>query len=866
MPSHHVKINKEKVLAPVAHGGETFNCNQEVPSERDQEVQGVLEDPPTRPGYRHQRGISGTRSPHVGSEIRQHYNPNNGMQHPGGSRTGSERHKTSPNQPINAVQKGVTQLTGGTEEISHPKTVQQDIQEASRKRGEISDDGFRPSHHLAHDGPVIEHKGDRNGLRGTTRKGDAMVVLEEGPQNGGVHGSTRHTQTYRQQEVHSLQQIHPTTGDNGDTLEPQRTASKRYRKEVTEVGGGTAGGAPRRPPTHGVPGGDPGTAEDVQSSQKQRNTVQICTVDEDKHQVATPIYVERRYLHTATNPRTDEAGFWEFGVYDDGGSGEMAPPGDPDEGADNIRIDTTAPRRSREQTGTLPLYLPRVTASEVPLEHDTADRWTTSAATYERLTENILPEFRKIGSIDSNISHFTESEVQQMVDIGIIIPTDESSIKVYARAWGRPEIDKGRRRLIVHPECLNALIKRAHAQVSVAFPSRQDIYEFARKARENNGLVECDLRCFYWQSMLAEEVRPYFGLAIQTETRLTTYVFTRLAMGFSPSALVASNRARDAIPKTLGTVHCLSLLQIDNIFVTANASMDKLANELSLNLARSQLEAKYVKTRRPSSSDGGRKEIVDILGYQFGISRNSVEVRLPQHFKLKSGALWKVSRQRTSTVHSVFKAVGVALRAVYVKNMPFAHFYSVLVTARIAGFTAHHNGLTSRITLHKSARRQFKETAKIMDRNAWSPIPNPVRCRDVDTTLFLACDATPSMFGWVRWRPGMGRNARTGGGEWSTKERQLHITSLEARCIAICITRFVADKPCHHGSTVVFTDSRTTTDAVTRGFSLAWEINLAATLCRKYGVRLVWVESAANPADKPSRDIALHEDTATTDE
>ncbi len=635
-----------------------------------------------------------------------------------------------------------------------------------------------------------------------------MVVLAEVPQDKYLCWPNGHLPTYLNETEQKVRQI-PEEGRK-ETVRESQSVEDRGRTPREESG--RTASTPWCTSTSCIRRGNRGAAPDLQQTHVGRNAVSLRSVD----------------AHGRFAP--PEIGIEVFNVYDDGGSGGPANDEEDVESVDHPQGDGD----TDYSQSSLPLYIPEVEATPWECSCCFGKCWLNAPELYETLLST------RTGEPEIPVSPMTNGELQGMLEARIARLADPGEIRSYGKMWGRPEAAKKRRRLILHPAELNDEIKRRRLPVSVRFPDRNEIMEFARVAAECGGWVDGDLKCCYFQSELARDVQKFFGCRIRTETEEVDVAFTRLPMGFSPSAKVASARSeglRDGLP--------CSLLQIDNIYGTGD-DLERLKAIMEQNGRNCNLAWKQVAIK----SEG------DVLGFHIDVSDGTAMINLPAVLARKNKIL-RMAARRSVRLVTAMRVIGIALRVLFVKGLPLSRFFFLVAAASDigrVGFASMKNEQRWRdhaFTFKDSTKRQLSEVAKIMERNEKVPI-GPSQTRP-PTTFILAADATPTQWGGAWWRVGSGRPTFVGGKFEDIGTKETIIAEREAEAMRLTLAAAGVGESVRGEEVTALTDNATLHLAFMRGHSKNFEINYTITTLKKLDVRLIWIPSEVNPADKPSR-------------
>ncbi|CUE74388.1 unnamed protein product, partial [Bodo saltans] len=204
-----------------------------------------------------------------------------------------------------------------------------------------------------------------------------------------------------------------------------------------------------------------------------------------------------------------------------------------------------------------PLYTPKMPPLDISWasgisELETAVRWLTEKDNYFQLLRHCPKKNRRRFT-----NHAMTPYVQQLLDADILEPADKEKILAWCKVFPLPEPTKQRFRLIIEPRDLNDIWK------STGFPytSLPQIDDIRRLVLEALGgsITVADLKCYYYQLELAEDIRNFYGVQIGEGF----YRLKRLPMGASISVYVAHTISQ-YIHRHLLAPSVKSLTYIDN--------------------------------------------------------------------------------------------------------------------------------------------------------------------------------------------------------------------------------------------------------------------------------------------------------------
>lgn len=180
----------------------------------------------------------------------------------------------------------------------------------------------------------------------------------------------------------------------------------------------------------------------------------------------------------------------------------------------------------------LPLYIPLLPIIQAGNIAACSLSWLSHDKLYESLLRPVPRTLRPrlpVREHDINSSEWNMLLLNGYVERCVLKP------KCYVSMWGVDEVKKCRRRLIVHPKTLNMAIKTSNHSLSTCdFPSSCDIRQLVLGSM---GVVEIDMRCWFYQFNLEPAVRPFFAIRRGS----ADFQFTKLPMGFSMAPRIAND-------------------------------------------------------------------------------------------------------------------------------------------------------------------------------------------------------------------------------------------------------------------------------------------------------------------------------------
>jgi hypothetical protein len=188
-------------------------------------------------------------------------------------------------------------------------------------------------------------------------------------------------------------------------------------------------------------------------------------------------------------------------------------------------------------------------------------RYLSDATIYEQILRGKRLQDRK-----KFYNNAPLADVQKMIESKIIerVSTKSSPSKAFCKMTSVNERKKNRRRLLFEPRDLNDSLKKRHdnsLMPKISLIKAREIEERISNASTGN-IESIDFRSFYYQILLAEEVRCFFRIIINNEL----FQLRVLPMGASFSCFIAQTVA-------LASAHILQtdtdlppIVYIDNIF------------------------------------------------------------------------------------------------------------------------------------------------------------------------------------------------------------------------------------------------------------------------------------------------------------
>jgi len=494
--------------------------------------------------------------------------------------------------------------------------------------------------------------------------------------------------------------------------------------------------------------------------------------------------------------------------------------------------------------------VPSVTRDEERLKRlKKAERWLKDSTLYHSL-------FRRLPK--KNRAHFRNENMTQhkeaLIGSGILERTTRDKIKSFVKLFtadepGKPhpdDPDSGRMRLICEPRDLNAILQGTFSSSDilpkVVFPT---INELQRAAARNSTIAQSDWKCFYYQILLGESVREYYGVQIGDEY----FRMTRLPMGGVPSCFVAQEISVAIKDEAMTSVEDVNeaYVQIDNIYFFGNActiigAVEEITSRIGL----------AVGSWANSDEDGA---VATALGMEFDMQDRTV--KLSQKFRRKHQRILLAleTRNRISALE-LWYLMGIIIRVAMVLRKPPAGIYYLMNSIRRL---ARRMGVEARPSKQFWAadcgwndieRNQAREAIRFINR--WTSTTLPFT--ETRTEVFLISDACDEGGATVTI---INNNITINEWRWADEQRKLHINEKEALTTA-AVTSAIAATPKGRG-VVIVTDSQVVASCLLKGMSRNKIVNTAVnrSISRVSGndVKILWIPSEWNPSDGPSRGL-----------
>jgi len=401
-------------------------------------------------------------------------------------------------------------------------------------------------------------------------------------------------------------------------------------------------------------------------------------------------------------------------------------------------------------------------------------------------------------------------------------------------------------------------------------------------------LVTCDLRHFFHQLPLHEQIQKFFGLRLDKRERgceeALWYRYLVLPMGWSWSPFIsqcttftvlAAMNFFDANPtlattpprflkRTVnGKVVAVAFVLYDNILVgTSTPELALLASKrLQDQLHWHSVTEKFLKvasetelTAEDWSAENAEHGAVH-LGVQLGVTKTGQ--RRWRHIPEKL-AVWETAGKTVGNImkiRDVARLVGIAVWDATVRGEGLIELRKILQIASMLGRYASQNTWSS-------SRDMSEEEQFILGSTINNILLNQERVHRKQvifpSTIYLASDTSDAGWGWLQLKideEGANRAIDPVSMEFVGKDRELHIFIKELKAAVWCLKLSTQ----RYGNTLGFcivTDNTAVAAVLRRGFSTSGLANSLLTELPHWlfsQLRVVTVPSAKNPADAPSR-------------
>ena len=488
------------------------------------------------------------------------------------------------------------------------------------------------------------------------------------------------------------------------------------------------------------------------------------------------------------------------------------------------------------------LYAPKMLPLKVPVVEAFASftsettKWLTKAKVYEDLLRNVQKGERVKFSSDSMKNH-----VDQLLESGILRERKQHEVvKSWARIFKVPEVQKKRFRVIIEPRQLNEVLKPCLDEYDLR-TTFATLEEVRRNVRQSPAFLAFDFKCYYYQIPLSEEVQLYFGVSICGRD----FLVCRLPMGFTASVAIANRITRwvatEACRRETCTMQVQMIIQIDNIYFFGN---EELLQRLERRMFEVAAECNI------TIGECTRQTTGVILGVQYNLSLKTIQ--LSKKFVQKHEALLDIIIENGKTPVIVWwRAFAIFLRVARVLDYSFSFLFYVFKAIRQVACAMARNTLSWTDEIQwtdKQVIAQLGLMYRMFKRN------DEVKILSFPTkvfTEFVFSDASDNFLGVVFAKDVVQVFSRP----WRKKEVTKHINEKEALALgqAVRLCEFV--NPCF------LCDSMVVVQACAKGLSKNIDINsTVSTLRTKYQHSpVLWVRSAQNPADRPSRNLPLQQ-------
>ncbi|CUI11119.1 unnamed protein product [Bodo saltans] len=481
--------------------------------------------------------------------------------------------------------------------------------------------------------------------------------------------------------------------------------------------------------------------------------------------------------------------------------------------------DNTNKRKPRHRITTenqrpdYPLYTPKMPAINMSWAHgiselEVALKWMQQRTPYIQLLRHLPRKMRRRFENLEMIPYET-----QLLEADIIEPARKEEILSWCKIFRLLEPVKQRYRLIIEPRDLNDAWKLCgfpHTDL----PQIEDIRELVLAADE---ISVADLKCYYYQLELSEQVRNCYGIQIGRKY----YRLKRLPMGASISVYVAHTISQ-FIHRGLLPGGTRLLTYIDNWYAAGN--MTKMYSR-----APAILSENLVGTA------------VTILGLDVDTVHKTIQLgkKYARHVDFLQKAM---SRDLTHT--EMWKVLGVVMRYILVASRPLHDKYFMLCMIRRASrnLALDETGDLWDKPIHCSPKEKAELSALVNEACQMKKykIVDP-RAPKEPTVIFT--DASAKSWGVVRIE-----NSTLHVSSGALREMPIHEGEAQAVLEGL--------EECHDSNAIaIIVDNSIVAQAITKGHSSNKAVNTLCGVIAKWPVRIAvaWIPSEENWADGPSR-------------
>ena len=521
-----------------------------------------------------------------------------------------------------------------------------------------------------------------------------------------------------------------------------------------------------------------------------------------------------RMVHAAGSPQT---GAWCANIQTDGFRPIFFPP--TSRTKKNIRADVRD-----EERFDLPIHVKTLTQT-IDLRRFTGILTSEQSRVWDDLKKYFTPEFYAGTSAEQHrlpTLSLSAMDANDLLAAGVAEPTH--SPKLFCNAFTVNELAKSRRRCIHHPKTINDSTEIPR----IRLPNSADL---AKLATRHECVFAADYTAFYYQFELPPEIRDFFCF---TAADGRTLRLTRLPMGVSFACALA-HFVSTVIADKVSSPHT-SLTYIDNtIFFGSRVDLARTRKNFL------QLTA-FLGVTVGECSDVD--ESAAFIGYEIDTKtktlRNSekttrkfLDIDVSSITTLRRALQWFGKVMGLCRIHPEFLAQSFFLLKFY---------------RRLCNKVQQGAYLDNEITIWPSLAPSVQRLQQALGAR------RVVHLRDnTEQTTFVASDASDYGFGFSLVRSD---TVFHWGRPWSSHERSLHINEKELLAVLLTL-RVINPEDSEHFLWIL--DNTTALATSCRGYSATKSLNdIMASVFREFPhfvqrTRFLWVESAANPSDGPSR-------------
>ena len=526
---------------------------------------------------------------------------------------------------------------------------------------------------------------------------------------------------------------------------------------------------------------------------------------------------------------------------------------------DHLSVLKTEPLEGSKK---LPLYTPTMTPINLDLirtwasekERRTLD-WLTEDNLYHKALRDLPKESRKLYELSKEI------DIEDLLRAGIAKKAPRWHWKAGARVFGIDEPHKHRRRLIVDCVPLNENVDLDMFGLRTTFIKLFELCNLVTTT-EAGAYNSTDFKCWYYQIPLAEKVMPFFAFTCNRKL----YYICRLAMGFSAAVCVGNTISRIILHQTFRRLGLTTVMEHHGFMIASNSN-----RQIS---ATTQVDNSYIFSGQEDVNNTllqvineagvliGEHSIEnegDILGMHFSIKPPGTKVNLTKRFIEKhSEFLLHVENKIPCWVF--WRANAILFRGLAILQYKLCFVYGLMFDVRCVARRIFDGSIiwTDVFEMTPLAWAQFDVARKLVLRN--KAVVTPMWTADGHS---IFSDASDKGAGVVIAGPQYNMVQSCSWEELSPKHLECHIGEKEATALAMAIQLAIELKL---SAPTFITDASALFFSCLKGLNKNFKVNsVVAKLKYNFPSSVVlWVCSACNPADAPSRGTLA--DAATTEE